>query len=130
MAKHEDTKINFLGNVLIIVLFFIFVSSFSNKPEQIQGKHYQLQLASEIHANSAAINEPHFLPILSQNIAVIDLLQIKNNTLLFKVLNFNSNNQQLYSFFKLKEITIRPSILHQIVYIGRVTKTETPLVLS
>jgi len=130
MLNQKDNKTNFLGNVFLIVLFFIFIGSFSKQAEETHAKNYHIQQASEIHANTSALDEVHFHPFLSKHIASLDLSLIRSNTLLYTVLNFNTKLQQRYTFFKQKEQSIRPIIIKQFIFIGRNTTPELPPILS
>jgi hypothetical protein len=57
MIRHTEDKKDYFGTIVFIVLFFLFVCSFSKNTDKPVDRAFQYELISAVHSNITALND-------------------------------------------------------------------------
>ena len=132
MIKPKEDMPNYLGTILFIVLFFLFVSAFSNKSVNQTSGACRYELQSEFHANSAKAIVADAIQLPSVQKICLSLLCSANFDLFSEIHKTAYTNKITQRFILLQQtrLLIKPLLLFRFCFCIIPPDTEELPVLS
>ncbi len=131
MYNQREEKNDYFGSTIFIVLFFLFIVSFSgNSDKAIIGKASQYKIASELHSNTNALNDAQYLFCQENLIPLIDKANFKLFNEELKIITDNRLINQRIIFLQKTELLIDPISISMFYHHIHYQDTEGPPILS
>ena len=132
MINQKEDTANFFGTILFIVLFFLFVSAFSNKSSNQTSGACRYELQSEFHVNSAKAIVADVIQLPSVQKICLSLLCSANFDLFSNIHKTAYTNKITHRFILLQQtrLLIKPILLCRFCFYIIPPDTEEPPVLS
>jgi hypothetical protein len=119
MKEQKQNITDFFGRILFLILFFLLISVYADKPVT-QVNH---TLRTELFSDSQSISRTADLPVVSVTsfqkawIFVIDRMHPRFADTSFKVVASNHSIAQKYISIQKKQLLIKPKHLYQLYYL-------------
>jgi hypothetical protein len=130
MIRQAQDKKDYFGTVVFIVLFFLFVCSFSKKSDKPVYGAFQYELVSAVHSNIAALNDAQQLYYHKSLLSLTDKTVFKLFNENFKIAIENSLIHQRILYLQKSQPLIKLVILHRFYYQYYYTNTDDLPVLG
>jgi hypothetical protein len=130
MISHTEDKKDYFGTVVFIVLFFLFVCSFSKNTDKPVDRAFQYELVSSIHSNIAALNDAQQLYYHKSLLSLTDKTIFKLFSENFKIVTENRLFNQRIVFLQKSQPLIKPVVLQRFYYQYHFSNTDDLPVIS
>lgn len=119
MIKYKHNIFNFIGSVICIALFCLFISFFSNKSSQQDNNIVQHELITDFCSNytNAVLISKIKLPVLQMSwISVVDKLNLKCSEENYKIIADNKKLRQIFISLQKTQLIVKPNVRCKFYY--------------
>ena len=128
MLKQSENRYNCTGNIFLIFLFVLFSLAVNANSDKPLHKDYQIEFTSQLHTNTAAINDCQKIVSQEKLFPFIDKMNFKLFSRELKIHTYNRLINQKINFLRKSELSIKP-IVQQKLFLKYLNK-DTDLLPS
>ena len=128
MTYKKKDNISIIASALVLVLFFVFFGSFSQKADNPISNYHQYELAQSYH-NSAFENAQNII-LQQSDIASFEIVKLLINSSIQNTFFTKQLIKYQLVYLQKKAILIRPQINQKLYYQHQHFDSETPPILS
>jgi len=128
MIYKKKDNISIVASVLVLVLFFVFFGSFSQKADKPIGNYHQYELAQSNH--NSAFESAQNIVFQQSDIASFEIVKLLISSSIQNTFFTKQLIKHQLVFLQKRAILIRPLINQQLYYQHQHFDSETPPILS
>jgi hypothetical protein len=119
MKEQKQNNMNFFGRILFLILFFLMISVFTDKPVKLDNQPFKTEFFSDWHSISKAADIPVIeIPSFQKGwISAIDRMYLRIADTSLKVVSDDHTITQKYISLEKKQLLIKPKNLYQLYYL-------------